>query len=831
MTPTLYTGMRRRRGPIAAAVLVVLSILAATQAIRAPSRPAGRSGRGAGGETGVATRAATQPGGAGSPGAAPRGRPTEARLLVTVTGLDGLAAADVAVTLAGSGVWPPRTSPTGEDGAVEFDEVPAGVYEVRARTDDAIAQPFEGLELARGEERRLFLALESGRAIVGSVRDAATGAPIAGAHVLVAEEALSAAPRVAQTGPDGGFVVEPVLERPHLVSVRAPGYVPRLGLEVTGGDPALDVTLNRGATLRGVVVDERGFPVEAAQVEVLGLDLEGGPVDVSAFGSAVEETGFAALLSGAVTLRPAGELGVTVGPLPPIPGAEIETPTEDVRPTMPGQIPEGLSTNARGEFAIEGVPPGRVAVHAWHPAHARGASRTLSVPPGGTIDDIEVVLRDGVRVAGRIVDLAGFPLRGAVVELRTEDDGLRIAVADAGGEFAFTGVLGTLSLRASARDHEPEAVTLAAEHATEIELALREAVPEMPGRVIDDRGFPVGHATVRVVPLTISAEPVVAVTADDGTFGVRVPAGVALSVEVRHPDHATLLEPGLVPDPAEGLRLALFAGGGVGGTVRAARGGFPVAPFELTLAGDGGLLVRRRVEDLDGRFEETGLPPGTVRLRVEAEGFAAWTGEVDVPPPRVAERVTADPVEVELEEAAVVRGEVVDARGDPVPGARVRAERPVRLVLGRGERPVTTDAAGRFELGGLSPRSTALWAAHPRLGTAQVDVDLERGSLDDVRIAFEGELDEAEEPRGPARFGGVAVVLEGVRIAEVLPDSEAERAGLREGDVVTSVDGAHLAPAALVRALRGPVGTELVVGITRSGTPRALRLAREMLYR
>jgi hypothetical protein len=78
---------------------------------------------------------------------------------------------------------------------------------------------------------------------------------------------------------------------------------------------------------------------------------------------------------------------VTVGPLPPIPGSEgdaAESPAggiapEEAQPTMPGAIPEGLSSNARGEFAIEGVPPGRVAVHAWHPSHARGASRTLSV--------------------------------------------------------------------------------------------------------------------------------------------------------------------------------------------------------------------------------------------------------------------------------------------------------------------------------------------------------------------------------------------------------------------------------------------------------------------
>jgi len=749
-----------------------------------------------------------------------------------VTGLDGLAAAGIDVTLAGSGVWPPRRVPTAEDGVALFDEVPAGIYEVRAQTEEAIAEPYEGLELSRGEERRLFVALETGRAIMGRVVDAASGAPIAGARVSCTEEALSAAPRVAQTGADGTFLVEPVLERSHYVNVRADGYVPRLGLAVTGGDPELVVTLHRGATIRGRVVDARGFPVQGAQIEVLGVDVDGGPVDVSPFGSVVEHTGFSGLLSGAVTLIPAGELGVTVGPLPPIPGA---APTPDAAglgaTVMPAEIPAGLTTGPTGEFVVEAVPPGRVAVHAWHPQHARGVSRTLTVTEGATLPDVEVVLPDGARVAGRIVDSGGFPIRGATVELRSEDEGLRIAVTGGGGEFAFAGLRGTITLRASARDHEPEGLTLDAAQAAEVELALRDALPETPGRVLDDRGYPVAQATVRIVPLVVTADRAVAVSGADGTFAVRVPAGVPLAVEVRHPDHAVLAIPSVVPDPREGLRFTLSSGGGIEGTARASRGGFPVAPFDLAIEGGAAEPIERHVEDLEGRFEETGLPAGTYVLRVVAEGFAPWSGTVEVPPPRGLERVTAPAVEVELEEAVEVSGEVVDARGDPVAGARVRADRPVRLFLGRGARPVTTDAAGRFTLGGLAARATTIWAVHPSLGTTRTDVDLDRGSVDDARLAYDVELGDAPEATAPARFGGVAVVLEGARIAEVLPASEARRAGLREGDVVTSVDGAPVGGGALARALRGAPGTELLVGVRRGSASLVLRVTREVLYR
>lgn len=821
MPPPLHSPMSRFRGPAAAAILVALGILVGIRAARGPGRPE----RGPAGAR-TAPPAGPEAGRAAPPSTPPRA-PTEARLRVTVTGLDGLAAPEVAVTLAGSGVWPPRSARTAEDGVVVFDEVPAGVYEVRAQTEEAIAEPYEGLELARGQVRDLFLALETGRAIMGRVVDAATGAPITGARVSCTEEALSAAPRVAASGADGTFSIEPVLERPHFVNVRADGYVARLGLSVTGGDPELSVALHRGATIRGRVVDARGFPVQGAQIEVLGIDVDGGPVDVSPFGSVVEHTGFSALLAGAVTLLPAGELGVTVGPLPPIPGTE----REDAVPAMPAEIPAGLTTGPTGEFVVEAVPPGRVAVHAWHPQHARGVSRTLAVSEGATLPDVEVVLPDGARVAGRIVDEGGFPIRGATVEVRAEEEGLRVLVTGADGTFAFGGLQGIVTLRASAPEHEPEGLTIDAAQAAEIELALAGALPETPGRVVDDRGYPVAHATVRIVPLQVTADRAVVVSGADGTFAVRVPAAVPLAVEVRHPDHAVLTLPAVVPDPREGLHLTLGAAGGIEGTVRAARGGFPVAPFDLVIEGEDGAPVERRVDDLDGRFEQTGLSPGTYALRVSAEGFAPWEGAVEVSAPRGLERVTAPAIEVELAEVVELSGEVVDARGDPVAGARVRADRPVRLVLGRGARPVTSDAAGRFTLGGLSPRETTIFAVHAALGTARAVIDLGRGAVDDARIVYDAELGEAEAPAAPARFGGVAVVLEGARIAEVLAGSEARRAGLREGDVVTSVDGRPVSGGGAARALRGAPGTELIVGVSRRGTPRLLRVAREVLYR
>lgn len=54
-------------------------------------------------------------------------------------------------------------------------------------------------------------------------------------------------------------------------------------------------------------------------------------------------------------------------------------------------------TTASGRFAIDGVPPGRYTVQAWHPTQ-RQASAEVTVPPGG-VGRVEVVYRS--RVAAR----------------------------------------------------------------------------------------------------------------------------------------------------------------------------------------------------------------------------------------------------------------------------------------------------------------------------------------------------------------------------------------------------------------------------------------------
>src|SRR4029077_2312761 len=84
--------------------------------------------------------------------------------------------------------------------------------------------------------------------------------------------------------------------------------------------------------------------------------------------------------------------------------------------------------------------------------------------------------------------------------------------------------------------------------------------------------------------------------------------------------------------------------------------------------------------------------------------------------------------------------------------------------------------------------------------------------------------------------GGVAITLgesEGkIVIVSVAPGSEAERAGLAEGDEIVAVDGAAVPPLAPTRTrLDGPLGADVIVRIRRVAALSDVRVVREAIKR
>jgi S1-C subfamily serine protease len=188
-----------------------------------------------------------------------------------------------------------------------------------------------------------------------------------------------------------------------------------------------------------------------------------------------------------------------------------------------------------------------------------------------------------------------------------------------------------------------------------------------------------------------------------------------------------------------------------------------------------------------------------------------------------------------LEEPGAAEGEVVDERGDPVAGARVAVGRaPSYLPAGGLPRGVAvTDANGAFSLQGLASGMTTIDVFSPDRGRGSLKVEIRSNRTQSgLRISLRPSGSE-QDPFAP---GGVAITL-GERgsgtalevvVVTVSENSEAERAGLQPGDVISAINDA--APSSMHDArarLSGALQSDVVVSVMRGGAVQKLSVMRE----
>jgi hypothetical protein len=284
------------------------------------------------------------------------------------------------------------------------------------------------------------------------------------------------------------------------------------------------------------------------------------------------------------------------------------------------------------------------------------------------------------------------------------------------------------------------------------------------------------------------------------------------------------------------LQLKLAGGIRLSGAVTTRRGHDRLEGAEVTLYAPTGPLRART--DRDGTFRLEDAPPGDMRLAVTHAGYAKVEQSVQVEPPSHADRsVVLDPID--LEEGGIVEGMVVDARGDPVAGARV-APGSVPMLLPAANPPagvVLTNRRGEFKIEDLAEGDVILEAYAPDLGrghTGGIPVAAGR-TTDRVRIAIG--VQDTDPGVESSLTAGVAITLDdkgtgGVRVAGVASGSEAERAGLLAGDRIVAVDGQRVSSAKDARTrLLGAAGDDVVIEIARGQGNEKLRFPRERLQR
>jgi hypothetical protein len=129
------------------------------------------------------------------------------------------------------------------DGGYRLADLPPGRYSVTAAAPGLAPVEKPGVAVAPGRETRVDLELAPGASLAGTVRDARSQAPVAGAVIR-----LSTGSELAMTYTDagGGFAISDIAPGRRSLEVQHPGYVGRVesGIElVQGAEQRVDVAL------------------------------------------------------------------------------------------------------------------------------------------------------------------------------------------------------------------------------------------------------------------------------------------------------------------------------------------------------------------------------------------------------------------------------------------------------------------------------------------------------------------------------------------------------------------------------------------------------------
>lgn len=557
-----------------------------------------------------------------------------------------------------------RQTKTDDAGHFLFERQVAGEYLLQAQLEDAVS-PSIRVKLEDGTPPATLVLL-TGASLTVTVVSAQTDRPIPGAlvRVLVANDQVAQgdAFREAKTDANGRAKfrgLDPIGN--HAVWAEADGFAGRqvnvMPSHEVGSAWETRIPLVPGALVSGRVVDANGAGLPGALVAWSNTD------------EVLDESAF-----------------------------RVFNPFSDY-----GRMSE-KATDGQGRYRMT-VPPGAGCVVAEKPGLRVGSKCHVAVQMGRETTGVDIVLRDGLRVTGRVVDTTGSPVEGAEVIATTPDTAHEPSMRRAyrfraktgpDGRFALSGLppqAFVLAAKTETASSPLVDVDLERQRSADVELRL-EYNGTLAGVVKEADGKPVAFAAVNywlepdypalekanggklpkvIRDFALPTQNEATITDADGRFfvGGLLPAKYAI--------RAGRPTPTSVPDSYAGttkygvqtgstVELVLPALGGIRGQLRTTDH-TPVGAFEASLfLGAGGqtaadyLFPRGQAfSSPDGTFQITGIPANRYTLKIEGNDIVPIRMTVEVKGNTITDAGTID-----VEHGIPARtGKVVDDKNQP----------------------------------------------------------------------------------------------------------------------------------------------------------------------
>ncbi|MCB1036025.1 MAG: carboxypeptidase regulatory-like domain-containing protein, partial [Acidobacteria bacterium] len=422
-----------------------------------------------------------------------------------------------------------------------------------------------------------------------------------------------------------------------------------------------------------------------------------------------------------------------------------------------------------GAFEFRGLAAGRFALRALKEGY-QTATVAVEVPAGQDVEGVEVLLRDGWAIRGRVLDGDRLPVAGAQVAgqpLGRGGSSRMVTSSDGGGRFILEGLpAGTIELVAAHRDHPELRQRIELEGADrEIELVFPRGV-SVSGVVESAEGGVVGGAEVMLVKAGSWRSDLSTTSRSDGSFTIEdVPSGQwILAATADGYSRSSLSNPlEIRSQPVSGLRLEISRGTRVVGRITGLDPNrWPGLQVRAILR-TGASPQLRQGKLLTGEgYRIDGLSAGTWMIQAEVEGSALLETLV------VEEGVEEVRRDFEFVEGLTLSGVVTDA-AQPQSGLNVSVWSIDTGKAGGG----VTDESGRFTVQGLV-EGTYTVQIHSSSGVPRHRSEIELPASREIEIR----LDE-----GSAVAGQVVDGQDGQPMASVvvtLARAQGDRHGMTE---------------------------------------------------